>query len=56
MRFRIRNVQEYSTLVQSLPLYYYYEDSYNEVEENAEFDSSVDYYVKRPDVNIYDKA
>jgi len=56
MRFRIRNVQEYSTLVQSLPLYYYYEDSYNEVDENAEFDSSIDYYVKRPDVNIYDKV
>ena len=55
-RFRIKNVQKYSTLVQSLPLYFYEMDSYNEVPSDAEFDNSISYYTKRPDQDIYDKV
>lgn len=55
-RFRIRNVQQYSTLVQSLPLYFYEVDSYQAVGENDEFDNSQTYYIKRNDQDIYDKV
>ena len=55
-RFRIKNVQQYSTLVQSLPLYFYEVDSYQAVGENDEFDNSQTYYTKRDDQDIYDKV
>ena len=55
-RFRIRNVQKYSTLVQSLPLYFYENDVFTEVDENAEYDPNITYYTKREGVEVYDKA
>ena len=55
-RFRIKNVQKYSTLIQNFPLYFYEMDSYQEVPANAEFDNSVTYYTKRENLDIYDKV
>ena len=56
IRFRVRNIQKYSTLVQNLPLYYYENDEYIQVEEGSEIDNSVNYYVKRDNVEIYDRV
>lgn len=47
LRFRVRNVQEYSTLVQALPLYFYENDVYNKVDEDASFDEGTTYYILR---------
>lgn len=59
MRLRIRNVQEYSTLVQSLPLYFYEVDTFEAVAKNAEFNIDTVYYVLREGTEadpIYDKV
>lgn len=56
IRFRIKNVQKYSTLIQNEPVYFYEDDVYNQVGSNAEYDPSINYYTKRENVEIYDKA
>ena len=55
LRFRVRNVQEYSTLVQALPLYFYENDVYNLVTD--EFNPEIEYYELRAGTSadpIYD--
>ena len=41
---------------ESLTLYFYENDTYTEVDANAEYDANTIYYTKRDNVEVYDKA